>query len=48
MVLIRQLLSFLVGEAEAPPVSAVEGLEAIRVLEAKERSIETGRSHSPG
>lgn len=46
-ILIRQLLSFLNGERSSPPVTAEEGLRAIRVLEATKKSIETGKAHSP-
>jgi len=46
-ILIRQLLSFLNGERSSPPVTAEEGLRAIRVLEAAKRSIETGQAHRP-
>ena len=40
--LIRQLLSFISGERCSPPVTAEEGLQSIRVLEAAEKSIKTG------
>ncbi|MDH7556949.1 MAG: hypothetical protein QHG94_08480 [Candidatus Methanosuratincola sp.] len=40
--LIRQLLSFLRMEKPEPPVTAEEGLQAIRVLEAAKESIATG------
>jgi len=42
VILIRQLLSFLREEEPAPPVTAEEGLQAIRVLEAARESIATG------
>jgi len=42
-VLIRQLLSFLAGRRTSPPVTAEEGLQAIRVLEAAKKSIETSK-----
>ena len=47
LMLIRQLLSFLAGQRASPPVPAEEGLQAIRVLEAARKAIETGRAHSP-
>ncbi len=45
--LIEQYLSFLTGQSSSPPVSAEEGLQSIRVLEAARRSIETGRAEFP-
>lgn len=45
-VLIRQMISFLAGERSSPPVPAEEGLQAIRVLEAAKKSIETGNVQS--
>jgi predicted dehydrogenase len=45
-ILIRQFLSYLQGVQSSPPVNAEEGLRAIRVLEAAEKSIETGKEQS--
>ena len=42
VLLIWNLLSFLRGERPTPPVSAEEGLESIRVLEAARESIQMG------
>ncbi|MFB3043078.1 MAG: hypothetical protein ACE1ZC_02230 [Nitrososphaerales archaeon] len=40
---IGELLSFLRGERDGPPVDPGEGLQAIQVLEAARESIQTGR-----
>jgi predicted dehydrogenase len=45
-VLIGQLVSFLNGEQDQPPVSAEEGLRAVRVLEALKKSIATGQTET--
>jgi predicted dehydrogenase len=45
-VLIGQLLAFLSGATSSPPVTADEGLQSIRVLEAAKRSIETGKAET--
>ena len=42
--LIRRFLSFIGGQATEPPVMPEEGLQAIQVLEAARRSIESGES----
>jgi predicted dehydrogenase len=39
--LIRQYVSYLLGERTSPPVMAEEGLRAIRVLESAKKSLET-------
>jgi len=44
--LIRQLLSFLAGASPSPPITAEEGLRAVKVLEAAKKSIETGKTQS--
>jgi predicted dehydrogenase len=43
-VLIRKYLSFIAGLAPEPPVTPEEGLQAIKILEAARRSIESGES----
>ena len=45
--LIRQLISYLLGEKNSPPVTAEEGLQTIRVLEAAKKSIETNKAEAP-
>lgn len=45
-VLIGQLASFLNGERNQPPVSAQEGLRAVKVLEALEKSIASGKTQN--
>jgi predicted dehydrogenase len=47
-VLIRRFLSFLAGQASTPPVMPEEGLQAIEVLEAAKRSIESGEPEKVG
>ena len=45
--LIGQMVSFLNGMSSSPPVTAEEGIRAVRVLEAAKKSIETGKPQSP-
>lgn len=45
-VLITQYLSYIAGQRSFPPVFAEEGLQAIKVLEAAKKSIESGQRHT--
>jgi predicted dehydrogenase len=45
-VLIGQLVSFLNGERNQPPVTGQQGLNAVRVLEALKKSIATGQTQT--
>ncbi len=46
--LIRKYISFLNGQTNSPPVKIEDGLRSITVLEAAQKSIESGRPHVVG